>query len=255
MIKKAIILAAGQGLRLRPLTVNRPKCLLPVGGKAVIQHQVAALRSQGIDRISVVTGFLGEMIEEILGTGISYIENREFAETASMYSLWLARDAAREGFVVLNGDVLFHPGILRSLLSSPRPDALAVDLDSVMAEEEMKVAVEKERVSALSKTLAEADGENVGMIKFSPLGSRILFSKIEEILSEGHRKEMVPYAVSAIARDLHLAAVPVDSLPWIEMDFAEDYQKAREEIFPAIRKDLESIEVGTPGAAHPVDEN
>ena len=115
-IKQAIILAAGQGHRLWPYTQDRPKCLLDIGGKTILEHQVHALLAQGIDRITVVTGYLGHMIRDVLGEQAQYITNQHYTETSSMYSLWLARGAALEGCLILNADVFFHPGILRRLL-------------------------------------------------------------------------------------------------------------------------------------------
>jgi choline kinase len=240
MTERAIILAAGQGRRLWPYTEHAPKCLLNVGGKSIAEHQVEALFSQGVRRITVVTGYLGEKIQEILGEKVEYIRNERFEETSSMYSLWLAREMMKGGFLAVNGDVLFHVGILKSLLSCPHPDALAVDLEATLAEEEMRVSVRDGRVLALSKTLHEPDGENVGMLKFSAEGGRVLLAKIEEILKQGLQDKMIPYAVDAIAPSYPLAAVPVSGLPWIEIDFPEDYQRAQEVIYPAIIRNRKS---------------
>ena len=241
MTKQAIILAAGVGQRLRPYTKDFPKCLLDIGGRTIVEHQAEALFSQGIERITVVTGYRSEKIHEVLGTGVDYVHNSDFEETSSMYSLWLAREAAKDGFLVLNADVLFHSEILRSLLDSPHPDALAVDPHARLEEEEMKVLLEGNRVMGLSKEFRNADAENVGMIKFSPQGSRVLFAKIEDLLREDCRKVMVPYAVNAIAPDYPLAAVSVNGLPWIEIDFPEDYERACDVIYPAIQKDAQFL--------------
>lgn len=233
-IKQAIILAAGQGRRLLPYTKECPKCLLEVGGKTLIEHQVEALHAQGIDHITVVVGYLGHKVQHVLGGRAQYIENAQFVTTSSMYSLWLARASASDGCVILNSDVLFHVGILQALLEAPYPDALAVDFDAVMAEEETKVRVLNERVRALGKALPHGDGENVGMLKFGVEGSRALFAKIEQLLSQQHQLEMVPFVVDALAADRFVAAVPVDNLPWLEIDFPEDYRRACERVYPAI---------------------
>lgn len=233
-IKQAIILAAGQGHRLWPYTQDRPKCLLDIGGKTILEHQVHALLAQGIDRITVVTGYLGHMIRDVLGEQVQYITNQHYTETSSMYSLWLARGAALEGCLILNADVFFHPGILRLLLTAPSPDALAVDFDAMLAEEETKVLVTGERVCALSKTLPQGDAENVGMIKLSSQGSQVLFAKIRALLRQPQQHMMVPYALNAIAPTYCLTAVSVYGLPWIEIDFPNDYHRACQVIYPAI---------------------
>lgn len=240
MANQGIILAAGQGRRLLPYTSNLPKCLLDIGGKTILEHQVEALFSVGVAPVTVVIGYLGGKVREVLGERVRYIENSRFEDTSSMYSLWLAREVAEEGFLVLNSDVLFHIGILRLLLESPHPDALAVDLNSTLAEEEMKVRVRNGRVWALGKELRDGDAENLGIAKFSAVGSRMLFAKIGEILDQNLWNVMVPYAVNAIAPEYPLAAVAVRDLPWIEIDFPEDYLRAREVIYPAIAKHTES---------------
>jgi len=238
MTKQAIILAAGQGRRLWPFTKDRPKCLLDIGGRSIIEHQVDMLVTHGIERITVVTGYMGAKVRDVLGSRVDYRENAAFESTSSMYSLWLAKDATANGFLVINSDVLFHGGILRSLLESPHGDALAIDFESVLAEEEMKVEVRNGRVLALGKQLAHGDGENVGMIKFTAEGSRVLFAKVEELLRQNHRQVMVPFAVNAVAPSYPLVAVPVQGLPWIEIDFPEDYERARDIIYPAILKSM-----------------
>ena len=236
MIKQAIILAAGQGTRLLPYTKDRPKCLLKVGGKTILEHQVDALCAHGVDRITVVVGYLAERVREALGARAQYIDNTCYTTTSSMYSLWLAREAAADGCLILNSDVLFHADILRALLASPHADAIAVDFDAVMAEEETKVLVTDGRVQALSKALPRGDGENVGMLKFSATGAKALFQTIESRLDQGHVMEMAPFAVNALAPHHAIAAVSVNSLPWLEIDFPEDYQRACEVIYPAIRR-------------------
>lgn len=234
--KHAIILAAGQGSRLWPYTQDRPKCLLDIGGKTLLEHQVKALRGQDVERITVVTGYLGHKVREVLGVQVEYVHNPHFLHTSSMYSLWLARAMARYGCIVLNADVLFHAGILQALQECPYPDALAIDFEAELAEEETKVMVQGERVRALSKALPRGDAENVGMLKFSTNGSHVLFAKIDELLARNHHQKMVPYAVNAIASTHFLAAVPVQGLPWIEIDFPEDYQRACDVIYPAIQQ-------------------
>ncbi|MGQ4808287.1 CTP:phosphoglutamine cytidylyltransferase [Candidatus Entotheonellaceae bacterium PAL068K] len=252
--RQAIILAAGQGCRLWPYTKDLPKCLLRVGGQTILERQVAALHTQNVDHITVVTGYMGHKVREVLGTQVAYVDNPHFARTSSMYSLWLARAAATDGCIILNADVLFHQGILQALQTSPHADALAVDFDAVLVEEETKVVVDGERVCALGKTLPRGDAENVGMIKLSARGSRVLFATIEELLAHHYRQVMVPYAVDIMAATYFLAAVAVDGLPWIEIDFPSDYQWACEVIYPAIRKDRQACLALSPLSSQHLDE-
>lgn len=237
-IDKAIILAAGQGKRLFPYTKDRPKCLLDFGGRSLIEIQLAAFESCGIKDVTVVVGYKSERVMETLGEKVKYVKNEHYEDTSSMYSLWLARENGYQGCVVLNSDVLFHPNILRKLLVCESPNALAMDFHAHLNEEEMKVRVEGKRVKGLSKAFREADGENVGMLKFDSAGWGLLVGTIEEFLGKGHLKEMVPFAVDAIASKCFIEAVSVNRLPWIEIDFPEDYEKALKEIYPPIESYL-----------------
>lgn len=233
----AIILAAGRGRRLGTLTDERPKCLLPVGPRTLIEHQLEALRFQGVEPVVVVAGYHGEAVAARLDPGVTCLTNPRHAETNSLYSLWLAREHARQGFLLLNADVLFDPEILRRVLESPYADALAVERRPRFEPEEMKVELDGGRIRALSKTLppARARAENVGVLKFSAEGAGVLFARMEQLLAAGAEKEFCPYAFDAIAAEHPLYAVPVDGLPWIEIDFAEDLQRAREKVWPAIQ--------------------
>src|SRR5688572_7085113 len=154
---KAIILAAGKGTRLDGAAV-KPKCLVDVGGATLLQRQIEALRgAPNIKRIVVVVGFGADSIREECGEEIGFVENIHFAETSSLYSLWLAREHLTDGFVVLNSDVLFHPQMLQNLLESSRDDALLIskteDATAPLGDEEMKVKLREELVVDISKDM------------------------------------------------------------------------------------------------------
>ncbi len=233
---KAIILAAGSSKRLGKLTEQTPKCLLSLGDKTILQHQIENLRSSGLNDIVLVTGFCEELVKAACGSACRYISNPLYATTNSIYSLWLAREEARDGFVVLNSDVVFHPHVLTRLLHSPFPEALAVSYHLGLGEEEMKVKVLDERICAISKEIApdEAQGENIGIVKFSPRGAKVLFDKIEELVAAGTVNAWLPLAFQKICTYHDLFAVSAAGLPWIEIDFPEDLEKARTEIYPQI---------------------
>src|SRR5689334_15337982 len=174
---KAIILAAGKGTRLDGAAV-KPKCLVEVGGLTLLQRQIESLRAVNIDDIVIVIGFGADIIRAECGDAVSFVENNRFAETSSLYSLWLAREHLTDGFVVLNSDVLFHPQLLADLIESAHEDALLLsDTDpNPLGDEEMKVKLRERMVVDISKTMDpnEADGENVGIVKFGASGARTL---------------------------------------------------------------------------------
>jgi choline kinase len=236
---KAIILAAGKGTRLNGVEL-KPKCLFEVGGRTLLDRQVSALIESKLNDIVIVAGFEAERIRRQCPSQISIVMNSRFAETSSLYSLWLAREHLRDGFVVLNCDVLFHPRLLTKLISSPFHDALLVELvdknANHLGDEEMKVKVANGLVVDIRKDLnpAEADGENVGMVKFSSAGARELVKEMDALISRGFEREWAPRAFREFASRFPLHAISTGDLPWIEIDFPEDYRNAQEEIFPKI---------------------
>jgi choline kinase len=121
---RAVILAAGASRRMGDLTRDIPKSALEVAGRSILEHQVEALRGAGVDRITVISGHGEDALRSVGGPDLEYLRNDDYATTNSIYSLWLAREAAAGGFVLLNGDVLFHPRLLGRLLDDPREDAL-----------------------------------------------------------------------------------------------------------------------------------
>jgi len=239
---KAIILAAGKGTRLDGAAV-KPKCLVEVGGSTLLNRQIETLRASGISDIVVVIGFGGDSIREHCDNEVSFVENVDFAQTSSLYSLWLAREHLSEGFVVLNSDVLFHPQMLSDLLQSKHPDALLIsDEDpNPLGDEEMKIKVQDEFVVDISKDMSplDADGENVGIVKFGPVGAKVLVQYMNDLIANGSKKDWAPRAFLEYARAYPLHALSTGGLPWIEIDFPEDYQRAVSEIFPQIESQLQ----------------
>lgn len=236
---KAIILAAGKGTRLDGAAV-KPKCLVEVGGITLLHRQIDALHAANIKRIVVVVGFGADSIRQECGGAVEFVENKDFATTSSLYSLWLAREHLSDGFVVLNSDVLFHPQILANLLDSTIDDALLISKTehqgSPLGDEEMKVKLQDGLVVDISKEMdpLEADGENVGIVKFSAAGAKVLIGYMNELIANGGAKDWAPRAFREFARNHRLSALSTDGLPWIEIDFPEDYKRATEEVFPTI---------------------
>jgi len=236
---KAIILAAGKGTRLNGLDL-KPKCLFEVGGQTLLERQVEALREAHVNDIVIVLGFEAERIRRLYEHTASFVINSRYEETSSLYSLWLAREHLLDGFVVLNCDVLFHPQLLSRLLSSPFEDALLIDLvdknNNNLGDEEMKIKLDDGLVVDISKDMdtAEADGENVGIVKFSADGARRLIEEMDVLIASGRLREWAPRAFREFARRFPLHAISTAGYPWIEIDFPEDYRRAKEEVFPQI---------------------
>jgi choline kinase len=237
---RGVILAAGKGSRLNGAAGDKPKCLVEAGGLTLIARQIRALVSSGIDDIAVVVGCQADRVRAACGDSVTFVENPRFADTNSLYSLWTARALLLDGFVVLNCDVLFHPALLKGLLATHHDAALLIAYreagQSPFGEEEMKIKVRAGRVLDISKTMdpAEADGENLGIVKFGPATAPALVSVLDRLVLEGWTRDWAPRAFQEFARTRPLHAIGTDGYPWIEIDFPEDYQRAVREVLPAI---------------------
>jgi choline kinase len=242
-----LILAAGAGTRLNGSDAVVPKCLATFDGTTLLDVQMRALRSCGVEDIAVVVGFQGDRVRRACGPDVRFLENPGYEETNSLYSLWLARQLLGNGFVVLNCDVLFHPTLLSDLLTARHADALLVSYPEQgqppFTDEEMKVCVRRGRVVDMRKDLpaADTDGENVGIVKFSAASSARLIAHLDRIVASGSRRDWAPRAFADFAREAPLYAVSTRGLPWMEIDTPDDYRRAAGEVFPAIRDAVGNI--------------
>ncbi len=234
-MKQAVILAAGQGRRLTDATDGVPKCLVEVGGKTLIERQLDVLQAVGIERACAVVGYRGDDVRCIVGDRCHVITNDRYAETNSLYSLWLARQWVTGPFVLMNCDVLAHRDVYHRVLAVDG-SALAYDGTSGHDEEHMKVYVHKHRVCAVDKQLdaPRVSGENVGVLQFDELGAATLFDEADRLVRAGADHEWAPKAVDAAIGRIEVRAVDVADLPWTEIDFPDDLSSARGHVWPLI---------------------
>ncbi|MGI9012793.1 MAG: NTP transferase domain-containing protein [Phycisphaerales bacterium] len=238
-VSEAIILAAGQGKRLWASNNGTAKCLTTVGDATLIEHQIRMLRSLGIQRVIVVIGHEGDAVREIAGPDCVFVENEDYAKTNSLYSLWLARNAVTGPFVLMNCDVLAHPEILTRIIEQYGA-ALAFDSRSGADPEEMKVDVRDGMLHAISKQMEteQTCGENVGILRFDAVDAQELFRQAEQILSKGQIMHWAPAAVGMLGRIRPVRCVDIAGLDWIEIDFPEDLDRARNIVWPVIAKHI-----------------
>ena len=240
MRMKAVILAAGKGVRINGSAGGSPKCLLNVGGLTLVERQIQILRSVGITQFVVVVGCGADRVRAVCGSDCTYVTNDRFETTNSLFSLWLSREHLRDGFVVLNADVLFDARLLTLLLRSPHEDALLfeplTDTAEPLGDEEMKVRVRNGLVVEIAKSIDPtlAHGENVGIAKFGKQGANVLVDVMDSLVSGGKHNAWAPKAFQEFAEQRSLVAIPTEGNPWIEIDFVEDYQKACSEILPRL---------------------
>jgi choline kinase len=232
---KAIILSAGQGKRLLPLTAEIPKCLLPICGKKVIERQIDALHECGVENITVVTGYRSEKVDEALqgsyGPGrVKTLYNPAYATTDNLVSCWKVSHEMKEDFILLNGDTLFEPSVLKRLLESPdRPVTIVVDHKDGYDPDDMKVAIEDCRLVRVGKDIApdRAGGESIGMILFRGEGPSLFRAALKKALEDpAAGRKWYLSVIDAMARVMPVWTCSIPGLKWCEVDFPSDLTKA-----------------------------
>jgi len=232
---RAVILAAGRGSRLGGTAEGVPKCLLEVGRRSLIDHQIEALADAGIGPVTMVVGYAASEIREAVGIRAEYVTNRRWDMTNSLYSFWLARDQMVGTTVILNSDVLFSPEILERLLET-EGDAFAIDGSSGQAREQMKVQIVEGRLADMRKDLPQdlVCGENVGILKLTYETVQELLAEAEALIEAGQEKSWLGSAVREVAQRCPMTPVDCADLPWVEIDFPNDLERARKEVWPLL---------------------
>ena len=232
-----VILAAGMAKRLRPLTDTKPKCLLEVGKRTLLERTVDAMRQAGIQEFLVVTGYRGEMIREFLTihyplSTIHYLDNIDYEHNNNIYSLWMACQKVRGcDFLLMDSDILCDPAAVVRI-AQEQTAALAVNRHE-LGEEEMKVVVDADsRITEISKTCRPEDamGESVGIEKITADYSEALARELDQmILQEGLIDIFYERAFERLIPQGHTFKV-VETTHYFsyELDTPEDFQRAQE---------------------------
>ena len=231
--REAIVLSAGQGKRLLPLTADRPKCSLDVGGQWVIHWQIDALLEAGVERVRPVLGYGAERVEVALAEryGADRVEplfNPFFSVADNLASCWMARDAMHDDFLLLNGDTVFETAVLERLLDSPAaPITLAVDHKASYDDDDMKVQLEGRRLVRVGKTLpaASVDAESIGMMLFRGDGPALFRNALEEAMRapSGLRRWYLS-VIDSLAEAGPVQVCSIEGLRWAELDFPADLE-------------------------------
>jgi choline kinase len=240
---RAVILAAGQGTRIRSAHGQHPKCLIRVDDDTILDNQLDALSMAGINEVAIVVGYEKEqIIHHVRSRALPYkrrirfIENPAFAVTNNIYSLWLALDWLNsDSFMVLNADVVFDPEILIPATRSASPISMIVDPS--WRDETMKVIIEGDRVIKMSKKISreEFSGTYTGITVFSEVSQSIFSRKMSELISGGRANEFFNAAVQELADEgIRVGFTTTSGLPWAEIDDPLDLMFARENVFPQL---------------------
>jgi len=231
---RAIILDAGEGRRLRPLTNSKPKCLLKINDVTILEHQIFNITEFDVKEIVIVVGYhANQVIEKVkksFSLEVRFVLNPIYYKTNTVYSLWLARKFIKDSdFIYLNGDVVFHREVLKRLLDSCHDNCIAVER-KLVSEEEVKVVLGSNNiVKAIGKNieLSKAYGEFIGIAKFSKNFSGLFINKLNEVVGEGLINEFFEVALNRALKNYEVYAVDISGIPCIEVDTYEDFNTAK----------------------------
>jgi choline kinase len=231
----AVILVAGIGSRLRPITDDRPKALVDLGGETILGRTVRLLLSYGVRKVVLATGYREDAVRAAMqGTPVpvEYCRNPEFDRTQNSVSLALCRAAlGADAFFKLDGDVVFQRQVLDRLDASSAELAVAVDAGRMLDAEAMKVTVSGRNIEAFGKgiELSQSAGESIGIERVASDASPRLFDALDAAIAAGDTSlyyEDVYSRLIAVG-ELKAEAVAVRDLPWTEVDDFADLERAR----------------------------
>ncbi len=228
---RALILAAGLGTRLAPITNDRPKSLVPVNGKPILLKQIENLKENGIEDITIVSGYKAEILEKAvheLYPKIRIIESVDYATTNNMYSAYMAREVVSgEPFLMMNADVFYDASVIRALLACEAENAIVTDIGTYL-EESMKVVEKDGRLVEIAKTITpeNALGASIDVYKFSAEGGKAFMDCCADYIEkQGELKKWSEVALNDILANVEFKACPLVGR-WLEIDNHEDLHAA-----------------------------
>lgn len=235
---KAIILAAGEGKRLRPYTLDRPKCLVEVEGLSLLDRQLAVLATEPIDSVVLIGGYHIEMLNR---PGVELRENSRYAETNMVWTLFCAEEDLEGNVLICYGDIVYSQEVLKAILNSDADIAIAIDLewesywrarneDPLADAETLKLAADHRilEIGQQPMSLSEIEGQYMGLMKFSAKGVQLLKKTFHDAKSAGTLRGntletayMTDLLQAMIDKKYRLDAVVVNG-GWVEVDTVED---------------------------------
>lgn len=234
---KAVILAAGLGSRLRPITNEVPKCMVPVNGIRIIDKQIDNLLRNGVTEIYVVDGYKAEILANHLNEiypQVHIVSNPRYAETNNMYSLYLTAQYVKgEEFLLMNSDVYYDSDIIEGMLEGDNQSKIACDKSGYM-EESMKITLEEDgsKINHISKKITPEEhyAVSIDVYRVSAEDSKTLFKEVEDtILVKKDENSWTEVALDQIFKDCDFQPYVIGGR-WFEIDNHDDLHRA-EEIF------------------------
>jgi choline kinase len=233
-IDKAIVLSAGKGSRLLPLTAERPKCLIELNGKTLLGWQLDALAAAGIAETVIVTGFRDDLVDAAVASrpGVRTLFNPFYHVADNLGSVWLVREELDRHILLLNGDTLVSRRLLAKVIAEA-DGAVTVTVDEKESydSDDMKVLREGDRLLRIGKTLEPGryNAESIGLLAFCGAGPRLFAEQVDRMMRrpDGTRRWYLR-AVDELARaGADVRTVSIKGEEWQEVDFPADLERAR----------------------------
>jgi len=236
---KAIILSAGQGRRLLPLTENTPKCCMHLEGRTVLEWQLSQIKQCQVEEVVVVTGFESERVEAVIQQATQHLQdfsvralfNPFYAMSDNLATCWIARGEMHEPFIIINGDTLFEAEILNRVLTSAReyPITITTDEKDTYDDDDMKIIRDGSRLLRVDKKLERCfvNGESIGMTVFDQQGADMFRGKLDSLMKspEGLSRWYLS-AIDELADEGFVGTRSIAGLSWCEIDDHADLKQA-----------------------------
>lgn len=228
---RVIIVAAGSGRRLMPLTKDSPKCLIELANRKIIDYTMDVLNDLNLEDIVMVVGHKSEKIRSYLGNKVKYVENKIYAKTNSMYSLWCARELFNNEFIYLHSDIIFEKDIVKRIINADASISLCVD-EKKVDDEDMKVKVVNNNIVNINKgiPIEESKGEFIGIAKACGEGVNELQNALNVLVKDvNNMNAYFEFAVEYLASNgIPINPVYTNNEFYAEIDFKEDLDRVAE---------------------------
>ena len=238
---KAIILSAGMGTRLLPLTYDMPKALIEIADAPLLIHTLFTLDRVGVSDITIVIGYYADKIREEIASytsttlsnlKITYIENSLYQTTGDAFSLWLAKNELKNDVIIIDGDLLFTEEMIQRLKDMPEGVYLAIDKKRVSEKEtgvKMASSSSNKIIDIIRCAIAQGvDGRYIGIVRVSGDSLSIFKDQLNVLMKSSSKSTVYSQAIlMMIEEGYEVYGIDMSDLPWTEIDTLEDLEYAR----------------------------
>lgn len=222
---KAIILAAGKGSRLYPITLTKPKGLLEIGDETILDRLIGQLNQAGVQDVLIVVGYQKEILINYFGNTVRYSCYSDFFKTNNLHTLWSVREELDDGVIITFSDLVVDQAIIDDLVQSTSDITMAIDTSQVL-DGTMRVAVNQKNIKNITTTTVdEADGNFIGISKLNRKGCVSLLEEMSKII-DGNFGDYYTIAIDNLARKgTRVSFIDVKDHVWREIDTEEEYDE------------------------------